>query len=355
MARVKLLNVSKVFDSGKDSEQNSGAVSKPFAIRNLNLTIRDGQLMVLMGPSGCGKSTLLRLIAGLMEPDSGQIFYDGVDMGNIPPNQRHIGMVFQDYALYPQHTVKMNIMSYFRFHKKIPNLDKEAEEKYRRTSRLMGVELDYLLDKMPNHLSGGEQQKVAIARCITRDPELFLMDEPFANLDQKLRETYRVQLKRLLQEFRVTTVYVTHDQREALALADSIAIMNAGQLEQVGPPRYLYDHPKNLFVAEFLNFDQETPSINLISGESVAPEFAGKLVGVRPEDITVCQSGVVAATITDLRRHPLSRELLTTLAVGGYEWGVSLPADSDAEPGQVLPLCFDRYHLFNPDTGQCLA
>lgn len=354
MARVKLHNVTKVFESDKVGDENNGVVAKSFAIRNLNLTIRDGQLMVIMGPSGCGKSTLLRLIAGLMEPDSGQILYDGVDMVNTPPNQRRIGMVFQNYALYPQQTVKMNIMAYFTFHKKTPNLDKEAEEKYRRTSRLMGVELDYLLDKMPNHLSGGEQQKVAIARCITRDPELFLMDEPFANLDQKLRETYRVQLKRLLQEFRVTTVYVTHDQREALALADSIAIMNAGQLEQVGPPRYLYDYPTNLFVAEFLNFDQETPPINLISGDLVAPKLAGKLVGIRPEDISVCEAGI-AATITGLRRHPLSRELITTLAVGGREWGVSLPANTQADIGQVIQLCFDRYHLFNPDTGQCLA
>ncbi len=354
MARIKLLNVTKILQPDNDRYDIAGGQAAAFAIRNLSLSIRDGQLMVVMGPSGCGKSTLLRLIAGLLEPDSGQIFYDGVDMADTPPNQRHIGMVFQDYALYPQQTVKMNIMAYFAFHKKTPNLNQEAEEKYRRTSRLMGVELDYLLDKMPKNLSGGEQQKVAIARCITRDPELFLMDEPFANLDQKLRETYRLQLKRLLQEFRVTTVYVTHDQREALVLADTIAIMNTGQLEQVGPPRYLYDHPKNLFVAEFLNIDQETPSLNLISGELVAPDLAGKIIGIRPEDIFPCEAGITGM-ITNLRRHPINRDLIATVAVDNREWGLRLAPVFPAELGMNIRLCFERFHVFNPGTGKRIS
>jgi multiple sugar transport system ATP-binding protein len=355
VATIKLRAVSKSFGDERSAPDNNPAAA--FAIEQLDLTILDGQFMAIVGPSGCGKSTLLRLIAGLIEPDSGEILYDGQDMIDIPPNKRRIGMVFQDYALYPQHNVRMNIMAYFMFRKKTATLGHEAEKKYRRTSRLMGVELEHLLGRMPRHLSGGERQRVAIARCITRDPNLFLMDEPFANLDQKLRENYRVQLKRLLREFPVTTVYVTHDQREALALANTVAIMNGGRIEQVGPPRYLYDHPKNLFVAEFLNFDQETPPLNLLPGEVVDPSLAGKLVGIRPENITVCQGTghPVEAKLLTIRRHPVDHQWITTALVAGHEWGLRLPADHPARIGRVISVCFHHYHVFNPTNGHRLS
>ena len=197
--------------------------------------------MVVLGPSGCGKTTLLKIIAGLLQPDSGEVRYDGVDVEDVPPGARRIGMVFQNYALYPHFTSRTNVLSYFLFRKKTPELDALARAKYQRTSELMGVELAYLLDRKPTTLSGGEKQRVALGRCITRDAALFLVDEPFANLDQALREKYRVNLKILLRQFNITTVYVTHDHHEALILADLLAVMDRGRIEQVGTPQEIYD------------------------------------------------------------------------------------------------------------------
>ena len=188
------------------------AAARPsFRIDDLSLSIFDGETLVILGPSGCGKTTLLKIIAGLIPPDSGEVRYDGVDVDDVPPGDRRIGMVFQNYALYPHMTSRTNVLSYFLFRKKTPEMDAMAREKYRRTSELMGVELEYLLDRRPTTLSGGEKQRVALGRCITRDPGVFLLDEPFSNLDQALREKYRVNLKTLLRQFNISTVYVTHD------------------------------------------------------------------------------------------------------------------------------------------------
>src|SRR5688572_4347078 len=194
MARIDLINVSKQFQAQRAGASvassapatavqqaqadAAGERRRLFAIEKLNLTIPHSKVMVILGPSGCGKSTLLQMIAGLMEPDAGEIHFDGANMADVPPGERKIGMVFQNYALYPQYSSQRNIMSYFSFRKRTPELSREAEEKYRRTSELMGVDLEYLLNKKPGRLSGGEQQRVAIARCITRDPQLFLLDEP---------------------------------------------------------------------------------------------------------------------------------------------------------------------------------
>ncbi len=219
-------------------------------LRDVDLQIAPGRFVALIGSSGCGKTTLLRIIAGLLRPESGLVLYDGVDVRDLPPGDRQIGMVFQNYALYPHFTVKNNILSYFRFRKHTPELDLAAQEKYRKTSELLGVDIDYLLDKKPTHLSGGEKQRVAIGRCITRDPKLFLLDEPFSNLDQPLREKYRLHLKRLLRHFQITTIYVTHDQQEAMLLADLLAIMNIGRIEQIGTPEEIYQRPNSMFVAE---------------------------------------------------------------------------------------------------------
>lgn len=350
---IKLRDVSKTIPL---PDSQSGAVTEVFAVQHVDFTVPNGKVLVILGPSGCGKSTLLKIIAGLIEPDSGQVLYNGKDMIDTPPNLRQIGMVFQDYALYPQQTVKMNILSYFNFRRQHGRLSPEAQEKYRRTSELMGVEIDYLLHKKPGKLSGGERQKVAIARCITRDPDLFLMDEPFANIDQKLREQYRVQLKRLLREFGITTVYVTHDQQEALALADVIAIMNGGQIEQMGPPRALYALPRNLFVAEFLNFDQELPAINLLNGEDVSQDLVGLLVGVRPVDMSPCanlQPGP-GAVVVGLQRSPLSHDIVATLRVAQRQVGLRLPPDYPIELDDRLRLCFERYHVFEPQTGKAV-
>src|SRR5213592_815367 len=217
VARIDLVDVNKTL-------REPGGRGSTFSIQNLSLRVPDGETMVILGPSGCGKTTLLKIIAGLIPPDSGEVRYADVDVRDVPPGDRRIGMVFQNYALYPHLSSRTNILSYFLFRKKTPELDAMARAKYQRTSELMGVDLASLLDRRPPTLSGGERQRVALGRCITRDPALFLLDEPFSSLDQALREKYRVNLKILLRQFNITTVYVTHDHYEALILADRLAI-----------------------------------------------------------------------------------------------------------------------------------
>src|SRR3989475_139718 len=202
MARIELIDVCKTLADDRRA---------PVRLEDLRLTIPDGQTLVILGPSGCGKTTLLRIIAGLIHPDSGQVRYDGVDVKETAPGARRIGMVFQNYALYPHMTSRTNVLSYFLFRKKTPEMDAMAREKYQRTSELMGVELAHLLDRKPRTLSGGEKQRVALGRCITRDARLFLLDEPFSNLDQALREEYCVNLKIVLLQFDISTDYVTSD------------------------------------------------------------------------------------------------------------------------------------------------
>ena len=262
MARIDLIDVCKTL-------KERGRHGSTFSIRNLSLRVPDGRTMVVLGPSGCGKTTLLKIIAGLIPPDSGDVRYDDVDVSEVGPGDRRIGMVFQSYALYPHLSSKANVLSYFLFRKKSPALDALAQAKYQRTSELMGVELADLLERKPATLSGGEKQRVALGRCITRDAAVFLVDEPFANLDQALREKYRVNLKILLRQFSITTVYVTHDHHEALILADLVAVMDRGRIEQIGTPEEIYDEPKNVFVAGFLNLHIGAPPISLVDADSM--------------------------------------------------------------------------------------
>ena len=337
-------------------EMTSNVPKGAFAIDNLNLAIPDGKTIVILGPSGCGKTTLLRIIAGLMQPESGKVLYDGVNVKDIPPGDRQIGMVFQNYALYPHFTAKNNILSYFRFQKHTPELDLAAQEKYRQTSELLGVDIDYLLEKKPAHLSGGEKQRVAIGRCITRDPKLFLLDEPFSNLDQPLREKYRLHLKKLLRYFQITTVYVTHDQQEAMVLADLLAIMNIGRIEQIGTAEEIYKQPNSMFVAGFLNFDSETPAINFLDGTCVAQELNGIMIGVRSEDIEVCgkeemPQKSLTAQVTDVRHNPIKNVTILCLKVGNDEMYASLPFNSRLTLQEDLCIRFKTYHLFDKATG----
>ena len=323
----------------------------PFTLA-VNLAVREGKTLVVLGPSGCGKTTLLKLVAGLEKPDEGWILYDGRDMADVPPGGRHIGMIFQDYALFPHYTSKQNILSFFLFRRRTPELDEEARRRFERTSELLGVEIEYLLDRMPGNLSGGEKQRVALGRCITRDPAVFLLDEPFANLDQQLRERYRENLKRLLQEFGVTTIYVTHDQQEALVLADSIAVMDRGSIVQTGIYQQLYATPVSLFVASFFNPDPATPAINVFEGSWISPGMGGKLVGVRPEDISLGPEGYgIEAVVKDLMTIPTRGDLVAAFSVGGEEFRARLPAVGAPEIGRVERLRFDRLHLFDPVTG----
>jgi ABC-type sugar transport system ATPase subunit len=225
------------------------------ALDHINLTIPDGQTFVVVGPSGCGKSTLLRAASGLDLDYTGHILYDGVEMEKVSPGDRYIGMVFQNYALYPNFKGEGNLSFFFRMHK----IDDEAtRERIRYTSELMGIGFDELLPRRPGTLSGGQKQRLAIARAIVRAPRLFLFDEPLSNLDAQLRVQTRVEIKRLLHRFGLTAIYVTHDQVEAIALADQIVVMRSGKIEQVGPYQELIDHPVNLFVAGFLGLSPMT-------------------------------------------------------------------------------------------------
>src|SRR5215472_1508871 len=372
MARIDLIKVGKTLrDRGHPrptprltetpsdvvSTANTGRGGATFSIENLDLTVHDGETMVILGPSGCGKTTLLRIIAGLMAPDSGQVRYDGVDVTEVSPGNRRIGMVFQNYALYPHLDAKANVLSYFMFRKRTPELDAMARAKYQRTSELMGVELAYLLDRKPTTLSGGEKQRVALGRCITRDPALFLLDEPFSNLDQALREKYRVNLKLLLKQFGITTVYVTHDHYEALILADLLAIMNRGRVEQVGTYGEIYDQPENIFVAGFLNRHIGAPPISFVDAEDLAPEQASghAQIGVRPEDVEVSQEqqpGSIEGRIVGKLALPMLNATILSVQVGGHEIHAQRSIDESAPAGARVWLTLRRYHVFDKASGR---
>ncbi len=240
------------------------------ALDALSLTITNGETMAIVGPSGCGKSTLLRVVAGLETIDEGLVYYDDRVMNDIPPKDRGIGMVFQSYALYPNMPGEGNLSFFFRVRRRPPE---EMMERIRVTSEIMGIGFDQLLDRKPGTLSGGQQQRVAIGRCIVRDPKLFLFDEPLSNLDAKLRVSTRVEIKRLLHRFNITSIYVTHDQTEAITLGDRIAVMRAGKIAQLGTYQEITENPDNAFVAGFLGL----PPMNLLRGWQVTSE--GEMVG----------------------------------------------------------------------------
>jgi len=230
------------------------------ALDNVNLTIPNGQTFAVVGPSGCGKSTLLRVVSGLESNYSGEVLYDGVNVRDMAPGERYIGMVFQNYALYPNFNNEGNLSFFFKTHKID---DEETRKRIEYTSELMGIGFNDLLPRKPGTLSGGEKQRVAIARAIVRAPKLFLFDEPLSNLDAKLRVQTRTEIKRLLHKFEITSLYVTHDQVEAVALADQIVVMHMGRIEQVGTYQELTENPASIFVAGFLGL---TPMDLLPSG-----------------------------------------------------------------------------------------
>ncbi|NLE46007.1 MAG: ABC transporter ATP-binding protein [Chloroflexi bacterium] len=246
----------------EEQSQRSQGAGPIVALDHVNLTIPDGHTFAILGPSGCGKSTLLRVVAGLIQDYQGHVYYDDQAMEEIPPKDRYIGMVFQNYALYPHFESKGNLDFFFRI-RRAP--DEEAEERIRITSEMMGIGFKELLGRKPGTLSGGQQQRVAIARAIVRNPRLFLFDEPLSNLDAKLRTQTRVEIKRLLHRFGITSIYVTHDQTEAISLGDQIAVMREGKIEQVGPYQELREKPVNAFVAGFLGY----PPMNLLPGGTV--------------------------------------------------------------------------------------
>ncbi len=246
MADLELRNINKTFEE-----------SKTPALKNINLNINDGTFATILGPSGCGKSTLLRIVAGLESPTSGEVLIDNKVVNSLPPSERNIAMVFQNYALYPHMTVFENI----GIGLKLRRVKKEKiKEKVLQVSKKLKIE--NLLERFPKQLSGGQQQRVALARALVREPQIFLLDEPLSNLDAQIREETRTELKRLFSELKSTVLYVTHDQIEAMTLSDVMVVMNSGKIMQIGTPEEIYKKPENIFVAEFVGIHRT----NIIEG-----------------------------------------------------------------------------------------
>ncbi|MEM9206090.1 MAG: ABC transporter ATP-binding protein [Pseudomonadota bacterium] len=332
------------------------------ALESLDLSIADGEFLVLLGPSGCGKSTTMRLVAGLEEPSQGEILIDGARVNDTPARDRNLAMVFQNYALYPHMTVGQNIGYPLKI-QKVSQKERETRVK----AAAAKVEMEHLLARRPGELSGGQRQRVALARAIVRTPQLFLMDEPLSNLDAKLRTVMRAELKHLQRELATTTIYVTHDQVEAMTLADRIVILNDARIQQMGAPEEIYARPANTFVAGFIG----SPPMNLLEGSFVDGMFmhdAGRIpfkgsssgavtLGCRPENIHVADG-----EHAHLNGIVYSSELLgdsTLLNVRCGEAMVTVkagPADGRAMDTEI-GLVFDLAHLhhFDATTGARLG
>ncbi|MDO5669400.1 MAG: ATP-binding cassette domain-containing protein [Corynebacterium sp.] len=308
-------------------------------VQDLDLEIADGEFLVLVGPSGCGKSTTLRALAGLEPVDSGHLLIDGKDVTGVEPGDRDIAMVFQNYALYPHLSVAKN-MGFALKLAKMPSA--EINKRVQNAAEMLGLE--EFLDRKPKDLSGGQRQRVAMGRAIVRDPKVFLMDEPLSNLDAKLRVQTRAELAALQRRLGTTTVYVTHDQVEAMTMGDRVAVLKDGILQQVAPPRELYDAPVNEFVAGFIG----SPSMNLFPGDGVT-------LGVRPEamEVGVEKQGWVSKHGT----VDLVEELGSESYVYASSEGVRLVARLGDQPvparGEAVTFSFDpaRAHRFDPETG----
>ena len=397
MAQIALEDVTKVYGDGTR------------AVSDLSLNIQDGEFMVLVGPSGCGKTTALRMVAGLEEISEGQIRIGDRVVNEIPPKDRDIAMVFQNYALYPHMTVYENMA----FALKLRHVSRaEMDRRVRDTAKILGLE--ELLDKRPRNLSGGQRQRVAMGRAIVREPQAFLMDEPLSNLDAKLRVQMRVEIAKIQRDLKVTSIYVTHDQTEAMTMGDRVAVIRKGELQQVERPQVLYDRPVNLFVAGFIG----SPAMNMVEADltgadgGLVVEF-GKVrlgvddsaledrpglkryedkrvaVGIRPEDI---EDASVAADAPDDRRlrarvdlrEALGSEVLVHFTVDapmvvtedtkelaadtgtealealearaeqqGSEFTAALNPRTEARRGQEIELVVDtsRLHFFDPESG----
>jgi ABC-type sugar transport system ATPase subunit len=369
MAEVRFDNVTKLFDS------------RVAAVDDLSLTVADGEFLILVGPSGCGKTTALRMVAGLEKVTSGRIAIDGRIINDVSPRDRDIAMVFQNYALYPHMTVFRNLAFGLRQRKVQAG---EIDRRVREVSEMLG--LDDLLGRRPAQLSGGQRQRVAMGRALVRQPRAFLLDEPLSNLDAKLRVQMRAELKRLHQHLGVTTIYVTHDQVEAMTLGDRIAVLSGGKLQQLGPPQEVYDHPANVFVAGFIG----SPPMNLLRATAVSGTItAGDLqldipgvadgevvVGIRPEALRPAGDGLASVPFTVDVVEPLGDEIVVHGSVAGRPAGGELEEQiplSGSQParatitarfdpqfrpkvGEQVPLQIspDAVHVFDPATGEAL-
>ena len=335
-------------------------------LHGVSVDIGDGEFVVLVGPSGCGKSTLLRMVAGLERISDGEILIGGRVVNNLPPKERDVAMVFQNYALYPHMTVADNM----GFSLKLRRTDKRIiDERVQKAADILG--LGELLGRYPRQLSGGQRQRVAMGRAIVRDPEVFLFDEPLSNLDAKLRVAMRAEIKELHQRLETTTVYVTHDQIEAMTMADKIVVMNEGLVEQIGEPLELYDRPENLFVAGFIG----SPAMNMLPGRieangsatfvteaghrlalsQVRPSAFGKRVicGIRPEHLTLAEEGLSAEVVVV---EPTGSEIQVNARIDGHDIVAVFRERHLFKPGERISLIPQpgAIHLFDADTGRRL-
>ena len=344
MAEIQLRNLSKRWGSF-------------VGVENFDLTIADKEFLVLLGPSGCGKTTTMRMIAGLEDATGGDILVDGNRVNDLEPKDRDVAMVFQSYALYPN----MNVYENIRFPLRVRGVDpKTHDERVKRASAM--VELDEFLHRKPAELSGGQRQRVALARAVVREPNVFLMDEPLSNLDAKLRVSTRAQIKNLSHELAVTTIYVTHDQIEAMTLADRVVIMKAGVVQQVGTPVEIYDRPANSFVASFIG----NPAMNLMNGEIGRGAFTAKNVdingidaidgpvtlGFRAEDARVVEGGgQINAPIYTMEL--LGDATMVSVRIGGALVSVKADKNYRAEIDEIVSIHVptDHCHLFDAETG----
>ncbi|MEL6572720.1 MAG: ABC transporter ATP-binding protein [Pseudomonadota bacterium] len=345
----------------KHLDLSFGAVK---VLQNLNLEIKEGEFVVLLGSSGCGKSTLLNCIAGLLEVSAGQIFIKGENVTWAEPSERGIGMVFQSYALYPQMTVRGNL-SFGLKNAKLPK--KEIEERVARAASILQIE--QLLDRKPGALSGGQRQRVAIGRALVRDVDVFLFDEPLSNLDAKLRVDLRVELKRLHNQLQNTMIYVTHDQVEAMTLADRIAVMKGGNIMQLGTPDEIYNKPRNLYVADFIG----SPSMNFIEGhleaglfrkgdinfamtgyEFASPQVADRpaVIGIRPEHVITGELAAKAPVQMNVSVdlvEPMGSDTLVYATMQGETFRIRMDGQATVRAGETLAIGIDpsRASLFD--------
>ncbi|MEL7344008.1 MAG: ABC transporter ATP-binding protein [Pseudomonadota bacterium] len=346
MAEVQLRNISKRWGSF-------------VGVEKFDLTIADQEFLVLLGPSGCGKTTTMRMIAGLEDATEGDILIDGQRVNDLDPKDRDVAMVFQSYALYPNLTVYENIRFPLKVRKTDPATHKDA---VMRASAM--VELDEFLHRRPAELSGGQRQRVALARAIVRQPNVFLMDEPLSNLDAKLRVSTRAQIKNLSHELKVTTVYVTHDQIEAMTLADRVVVMSRGKVQQMGTPTEIYDRPANTFVASFIG----NPAMNLLEGELKGGTFTGDNIsisglqgpdgpitlGYRAEDAGLSETGELNSEVFALEL--LGDATMVTVKAGGGMTSVKAPKEFRAEIGDKVTASIPASicHLFDAKSGERL-
>jgi multiple sugar transport system ATP-binding protein len=356
MATINITNLRKEF--GSDGEQI-------VAVNDFNLTIEDGEFLVFVGPSGCGKTTTLRCIAGLEDVTEGSIEFDGEEVTHQRARERDVAMVFQNYALYPHMTVRKNIGFPLRLSTKQSTAD--IDDQVEQVAELLGIEP--LLEQKPKELSGGQQQRVALGRAIIRDPELFLMDEPLSNLDAKLRSTMRTELQELQQELGVTTAYVTHDQTEAMAMGDRIAVLNGGELQQVGTASDVYRSPANEFVASFIG----SPSINLFSVDVKEDTLSGPggfeyvledlslvegmdqvRVGIRPEDLYLTSDGSIPGEVTVVEE--MGNENFLYANMGEVDLTARIESEIHPVEGMTVMFGFDEedLYIFNPATKEAL-